>query len=186
MGNDEHSQNVFKQGARAAGSIRWPTATRWSRSSATSGRSSTSRSTTSSARPSRATAPPCRRWRSACYDAGDIYEGVYEGWYCVVVRGVQAGEGSRRRHCARSTRRKPDWIREKNYFFRLSKYQRAAARRTSRRIPSSSQPDVRRNEILRLLEGGPRGHLGQPRRAVVGHPAAVRSRRASSTSGSTR
>ena len=75
--------------------------------------------------------------------------------------------------CIRRSSR--EWIREKNYFFRLSKYQRAAARSTSPRIPSFIEPDVRRNEILRLRRSRPRGHLGQPRRAVVGHPAAVRS-----------
>ena len=57
MGNDEHSQNVFKKAQRARGWIRWPTATRWSRSSAGRGPASTSRSTTSSGRRSRATVP---------------------------------------------------------------------------------------------------------------------------------
>ena len=33
MGNDEHSQNVFKQARWKRASIRWPTATGWSRSS---------------------------------------------------------------------------------------------------------------------------------------------------------
>ena len=46
----------------------------------------------------------------------------------------------------------------------------------SPRTPSSSQPEVRRNEILRLDRGRPDRHLRQPRRPVVGHPAAVRSR----------
>ena len=46
-----------QEGDRGRGSIRWRTATRWSRSSATPGGGSTSRSTISSARPSRGTRP---------------------------------------------------------------------------------------------------------------------------------
>ena len=30
-------------------------------------------------------------------DAGDLYEGAYEGWYCVSCEAFQAGEGPRRR-----------------------------------------------------------------------------------------
>jgi len=48
---------------------------------------------------------------------------------------------------------KPDWIREKNYFFRLSKYQQPLLDHYAAN-PTFIQPDVRRNEILRLVEGG--------------------------------
>ena len=99
--------------------------------------------------------------------------GALRGLVLRVVRGLQAGEGSRRRHCP-IHRTKPDWIREKNYFFRLSKYT-DRLRQHFEWHPEFLVPDVRRNEILRLIEGGPRGHLGQPRRAVVGHSDARRS-----------
>ncbi len=47
----------------------------------------------------------------------------------------------------------PEWIKEKNYFFRLSKYRdRLLAHFEAH--PGFLQPDVRRNEILRLLEAG--------------------------------
>ena len=75
-------------------------------------------------------------------------------------------------------RTKPDWIREKNYFFRLSKYQRAAARalRGAPGLPRARHPPQRDSPADR---GGPRRHLGQPRRAVLGHPDAATIRRAS-------
>ncbi len=42
---------------------------------------------------------------------------------------------------------------EKNYFFRLSKYQGALLEHIQRH-PEFVQPEIRRNEILRLIEGG--------------------------------
>ena len=55
---------------------------------------------------------------------------------------------------ARCTRRStPEWIREKNYFFRLSKYQQPLLDHFAAH-PDFIQPEVRRNEILRLIEGG--------------------------------
>jgi methionyl-tRNA synthetase len=47
----------------------------------------------------------------------------------------------------------PEWIREKNFFFRLSKYQ-AKLLHHFEQNPGFLQPDARRNEILRLLESG--------------------------------
>ena len=48
---------------------------------------------------------------------------------------------------------KPEWIREKNHFFRLSKYRDPLLGHFEEH-PEFLQPEVRRNEILRLLEGG--------------------------------
>jgi methionyl-tRNA synthetase len=46
-----------------------------------------------------------------------------------------------------------EWIKEKNHFFRLSKYQQPLLDHFAAH-PEFVQPDIRRNEILRLLEGG--------------------------------
>ena len=80
---------------------------------------------------------------------------------------------------------KPEWIREKNFFFRLSKYQQplldhfaAHPEFIAARGPAQRDSAAARGRADR--------HLGQPRGPVVGHPAAVGSRRASSTSGSMR
>ena len=53
--------------------------------------------------------------------AGDIYEGFYEGWYCVSCEAFKQEKDLVDGLCP-IHRTKPDWIREKNYFFRLSKY----------------------------------------------------------------
>jgi methionyl-tRNA synthetase len=86
------------------------------------------------------------------YETGDIYEGLYEGWYC-----VSCEEFKQERDLAGGLcpihERKPEWIKERNYFFRLSKY-RDRLLDLYRDRPSWVRPDSRRNEMLRVLEGG--------------------------------
>jgi methionyl-tRNA synthetase len=87
------------------------------------------------------------------YDAGDIYEGVYEGWYCVGCEEFKQEKDLVNDNCPLHPTLKPEWIREKNYFFRLSTYQQPLLDHFAAH-PDFLQPDVRRNEILRLIEGG--------------------------------
>jgi methionyl-tRNA synthetase len=84
--------------------------------------------------------------------AGDIFEGYYEGWYCVSCEAFKQEKDLIDGNCP-IHRTKPDWIREKNYFFRLSKYTEPL-RRHFEWHPDFLVPEVRRNEILRLLETG--------------------------------
>jgi methionyl-tRNA synthetase len=87
------------------------------------------------------------------YDAGDIYEGVYEGWYCVSCEAFKQEKDLVDGFCEIHPTLKATWIKEKNYFFRLSKYTRKLLDHF-RANPSFLEPDVRRNEMLRLLESG--------------------------------
>jgi methionyl-tRNA synthetase len=84
--------------------------------------------------------------------AGDIYEGHYEGWYCVSCEAFKQEKDLVEGLCP-IHRTKPDWLREKNYFFRLSKYQAPLLAHVRER-PEFIVPEIRRNEILRLLESG--------------------------------
>ena len=86
------------------------------------------------------------------FDNGDIYEGVYEGWYCVSCEEFKPEKGLIDGLCP-VHRTKPDWIKEKNYFFKLSKYRDALLAHYAAH-PEFVVPDSRRNEMLRLLEGG--------------------------------
>ncbi len=86
------------------------------------------------------------------YDAGDIYEGVYEGWYCVGCEAFKQEKDLVEGNCPVHLTR-PQWIREKNHFFRLSKYRQPLLDHFAAH-PEFLQPDIRRNEIVRLLEGG--------------------------------
>jgi methionyl-tRNA synthetase len=84
--------------------------------------------------------------------AGDLYEGYYEGPYCVSCEAFKAEKDLVDGLCPIHLT-KPDWIREKNHFFRLSKYQEALTQHFAAH-PEFVQPEVRRNELLRLLESG--------------------------------
>jgi methionyl-tRNA synthetase len=84
--------------------------------------------------------------------AGDIYEGYYEGWYCVSCEAFKQEKDLVEGLCP-IHRTKPDWIREKNHFFRLSAYQDRLLKHFSDH-PDFLVPEIRRNEILRLIEGG--------------------------------
>ena len=88
-----------------------------------------------------------------CFDNGDIYEGHYEGWYCVSCEAFKQEKDLIDGRCPLHPTLIPEWIREKNYFFRLSKY-REALLAHFREHPEFLQPDMRRNEMLRLLESG--------------------------------
>jgi methionyl-tRNA synthetase len=84
--------------------------------------------------------------------AGDIYEGYYEGWYCVSCEAFKQEKDLINGLCP-IHQTKPEWIREKNYFFRLSKYQRPLQEHFAAH-PEFLVPDIRRNEVLRLIESG--------------------------------
>jgi methionyl-tRNA synthetase len=84
---------------------------------------------------------------------GDIYEGVYEGWYCVGCEAFKQEKDLVDGRCPLHPMTQPQWIKEKNYFFRLAKYQQRILDHVQAH-PEFIQPEARRNEILRLLESG--------------------------------
>ncbi len=84
--------------------------------------------------------------------AGDIYEGIYEGWYCVGCEAFKQEKDLVDGRCPLHLTT-PQWIKETNYFFRLSKYE-ARLRELFEQRPGFLQPHNRRNEILRLLDAG--------------------------------
>jgi methionyl-tRNA synthetase len=90
--------------------------------------------------------------------AGDFFKAKYEGYYCVgceafkrqdelitPVPGVHV--------CPIHPTRQIVWSEEENWFFRLSRYQDRLLKLIDER-PEFVQPDVRRNEIRKVIEGG--------------------------------
>ncbi len=151
MGNDEHSQNVFKRAReqgldplaycdRMEGEFREV----WARLHL----SFDDFIRTTEPRHKAAVQQMVRRSQ----ERGDIYEGVYEGWYCVSCEEFKPEKNLVDGLCP-VHRTKPDWIKEKNYFFRLSSYRDALLEHYARH-PDFVAPESRRNEMLRLLEGG--------------------------------
>ena len=84
--------------------------------------------------------------------AGDLYEGEYEGWYCVSCEAFKRDKDLVDGECP-VHRSKPDWLKEKNHFFRLSRYRDRLMEHYAAH-PGFVEPEVRRNEMLRLLERG--------------------------------
>jgi methionyl-tRNA synthetase len=86
------------------------------------------------------------------YDAGDVYESTYEGWYCDSCEGFKQEKDLEDGLCPLH-RSKPRWLEERNHFFRLSKY-RDRLRTHYDENPHFLEPEVRRNEILNVIDSG--------------------------------
>ncbi|MGB7218240.1 MAG: methionine--tRNA ligase [Vicinamibacterales bacterium] len=152
MGNDEHSQNVFKKATEAGlpplaycDQMEHAFRTTWQRLDI----SFDDFIRTTEARHKDGVTEIATR----IHAAGDIYEGVYEGWYCVSCEEFKHEKDLVDRRCPLHATLTPQWIREKNHFFRLSKYQRPLLDHFAAH-PEFLQPENRRNEVLRLIEGG--------------------------------
>ncbi len=85
-------------------------------------------------------------------EADDIYEAEYVGWYCVSCEAFKQEKDLEDGLCP-IHKSKPDWIKERNHFFRLSRYQDPLLKRY-REKPSFLEPETRRNEIVNLIEAG--------------------------------
>lgn len=83
---------------------------------------------------------------------GDIYHSHYEGWYCESCEAFLTEKDLVDGACP-NHKTKPEWLKEENYFFALSKY-RDRLLEHIRKHPEFILPEVRRNEILSLLNEG--------------------------------
>ncbi|MDI6816221.1 MAG: methionine--tRNA ligase [Actinomycetota bacterium] len=88
----------------------------------------------------------------ALYDKGDIYKGLYEGWYCVHEETFYP-ESQLVGGCCPECSREVEWLKEESYYFRTSKYQEALLAHINEN-PDFVQPDFRRNEVLSFMESG--------------------------------
>jgi methionyl-tRNA synthetase len=153
MGNDEHSQNVFRR-AQELGQDPLAYCDEMERVfTAVWKRLDVSYNDFIRTTDPQRHKPAVQRMAQACYEAGDIYEGLYEGFYCVSCEAFKQEKDLVDGFCAIHTTIKADWIREKNWFFRLSKYQQPLLQHYAEH-PEFIEPEVRRNEILRLVEAG--------------------------------
>jgi methionyl-tRNA synthetase len=86
------------------------------------------------------------------YDNGDIYEDTYAGLYCVGCEAFKTEAELVDGKCPEHGT-VPEWIEEKNYFFRLSAYQDRLLQLYDER-PDFVQPDFRYNEARSFIAGG--------------------------------
>jgi methionyl-tRNA synthetase len=87
------------------------------------------------------------------HNPDDFYEQAYTGWYCVGCEAFKADNEIVDGKCPLHPTRELVWTEERNWFFRLSKYQPFLERLFAER-PEFLQPESRRNEILGLFKEG--------------------------------
>jgi len=83
----------------------------------------------------------------------DFYERSYTGWYCVGCESFKTDAEIVDGKCVLHPTRTLEWVEERNWFFRLSKYE-GFLRRLHAERPDFIQPDTRRNEIVSVIEQG--------------------------------
>ncbi|MEJ7811938.1 MAG: methionine--tRNA ligase [Gemmatimonadaceae bacterium] len=89
----------------------------------------------------------------AARNPGDFYEKAYEGWYCVGCELFKRETEIENGMCVLHPTRPLDWAEERNWFFRLSRYE-PFLRQLFATQPDFLRPASRRNEVLGLLESG--------------------------------
>src|SRR5882672_4210148 len=83
----------------------------------------------------------------------DFYEKAYRGRYCVGCESFKTDAEIVDGKCILHPTRVLEWVEERNWFFRLSKYQRFLEQLLESN-PDFVRPEIRRNEILGLLRQG--------------------------------
>lgn len=83
----------------------------------------------------------------------DFYEKSYEGWYCVGCELFKRENEIVDGKCVLHPTRDMQWTTERNWFFRLTRYE-GFLRTLFAAHPEFLEPETRRNEILGLLDQG--------------------------------
>lgn len=154
MGMDEHSQSVIQAAARTGGTPHaWVDAMAntfaeyWKRLQCSN--DDWIRTT----EPRHTLAVPALLDRIRQHRPTDLFEGEYEGLYCTGCEEFKTEAQIADGHCMEHPTLSLVPTKERNHFFRLSAYRDAVLER----IQSGAfrvEPEIRRNEILRLLEAG--------------------------------
>ena len=84
------------------------------------------------------------------WDKGEIYSKEYEGWYSVGEERFFSDDELDENKCDPISHRPVEWLKEKNYFFKMSAYQQKLIDHLNQN-PDWIVPDYRRNEILGFL-----------------------------------
>ncbi len=162
MGMDEHSQSVIQAAGRAG-----VTPQAWVDRMAATFADYWRRLHCSNDDWIRTTEPRHARAVAALLDRiqqhhpADLFEAEYEGLYCTGCEEFKTGAQIVAGHCVEHPTLELIPTKERNHFFRLSAYRDAVLDR----IRSGSftvEPEIRRNEVLRLLEAGLLAATGFP------------------------
>ncbi|MBN2248208.1 MAG: methionine--tRNA ligase [Coriobacteriia bacterium] len=87
------------------------------------------------------------------HDDGYLYQGHYEGWYCVPDETYWTEDQLEEPGICPQCGREVKFIREDNWFFKLSEFQQPLLDHYAAN-PGFVQPETRRNEVLSFVQGG--------------------------------
>jgi len=87
------------------------------------------------------------------YRKGDLYQGVYQGHYCVHCESYVPAARLVKGQLCPDCKRKVSSMEEPTYFFRLSKYQKSLLSYISEN-PEFIAPTQRKNEVTSFIQGG--------------------------------
>lgn len=110
-----------------------------------------------------------QRMLQRSFDKGDIYEGVYEGLYCVGCEGFKKESDLIDGKCPDHPNLEVSHLKEKNYFFRLSKYQKALEELYADR-PDFVLPASRFREVQEFVRQGLEDFSVSRQTSTVGIP----------------
>ncbi|HYJ32628.1 MAG TPA: methionine--tRNA ligase [Candidatus Binatia bacterium] len=85
-------------------------------------------------------------------ESGDLYKGKYEGFYCVSCERFYPEKDLENGLCP-VHHTQPQWLSEENWFFKLSAYGPRLLEHI-RTHPEFIIPEIRKNEIVNVIEGG--------------------------------
>lgn len=83
----------------------------------------------------------------------DIYKKNYQGWYCVGCEEFKTKKDLINGRCPEHPQKKLEFIKEENYFFRLSKYQKKLEE-LIKQDKLKINPPTRKKEILNFIKSG--------------------------------
>jgi methionyl-tRNA synthetase len=94
-----------------------------------------------------------KRFMQGLYDRGEIYEGIYEGWYCPNCADFKSEQELLDGNKCPIHKITLEREREQNYFFKLSAYQERLEHLYAER-PDFVMPQIRYNEALAFIRQG--------------------------------
>ena len=87
-------------------------------------------------------------------EAGDVYKGKYEGWYCIGCEAFKTETDLTEGHCPLHPPEKTVWKSEENWFFKLSKYVPEIIKLVENDETNYIFPEGKRKEVLAKLKAG--------------------------------
>lgn len=92
-----------------------------------------------------------RRFWEAVQQSGDVYDGIYEGLYCIGCESFKTEADIAEDRCTLHPNKPLEHVRERNIFFRASAYRDQLLNHLDAH-PEFIMPESRRNEVRRYIE----------------------------------